>query len=83
MSPGSRSLFIALSAVLALVSFAIFTTSAHPAQRIAPLARNATREPDGRALDAEALGYFRRYVQFDTTNPPSNTAASIAYLKTL
>jgi acetylornithine deacetylase/succinyl-diaminopimelate desuccinylase-like protein len=40
-------------------------------------------EPDWRAIDAEAMGYYRRYLQFNTTNPPSSTAAAIAYLKTL
>jgi len=32
-------------------------------------------------VDSEALDYFRAYLRFDTTNPPSNTAAAIAYLK--
>ncbi|HEY6417701.1 MAG TPA: M20/M25/M40 family metallo-hydrolase [Candidatus Binataceae bacterium] len=36
---------------------------------------------DWNKLDAEALGYFQTYLRFDTTNPPSNTAAAIAYLK--
>ena len=31
--------------------------------------------------DAEALDDFRTYLRFDTTNPPSNTAAAMAYLK--
>ncbi|HLI79902.1 MAG TPA: M20/M25/M40 family metallo-hydrolase [Candidatus Binataceae bacterium] len=83
MPPGSRSLFIALSAVLALLSLAIFTSVAFSAQSISPSSTNATRAPDWRTLDAEALDYFRRYVQFDTTNPPSNTADAIAYLKKL
>jgi acetylornithine deacetylase/succinyl-diaminopimelate desuccinylase-like protein len=34
-------------------------------------------------LNAEALEYFRDYLRFDTTNPPSNTAAAIDYLKKL
>jgi acetylornithine deacetylase/succinyl-diaminopimelate desuccinylase-like protein len=32
-------------------------------------------------IDSEALNYYRAYLRFDTTNPPSNTAAAIAYLK--
>ncbi|HYB90894.1 MAG TPA: M20/M25/M40 family metallo-hydrolase [Candidatus Binataceae bacterium] len=36
---------------------------------------------DWNKLDSEALEYFRTYLRFDTTNPPSNTAAAIAYLK--
>ncbi len=41
------------------------------------------RKSDWNALDAEALGYFRTYLRFDTTNPPDNTAAAIAYLKSI
>jgi acetylornithine deacetylase/succinyl-diaminopimelate desuccinylase-like protein len=36
---------------------------------------------DWNSLDAEALGYFRQYLRFDTTNPPDNTAQAVAYLK--
>src|SRR5208282_2442939 len=36
-----------------------------------------------RDANAEALDYFRAYLRFDTTNPPSNTAAAIAYLKAI
>ena len=38
---------------------------------------------DWNKIDSEALGYFRTYLRFDTTNPPSNTAAAIAYLKAI
>jgi acetylornithine deacetylase/succinyl-diaminopimelate desuccinylase-like protein len=80
-------LLFALSAILALLSFTIFTSAARPAETTAPPSIKASTlgqgEPDWRAIDAEALGYFRRYVQFNTTNPPSNTAAAIAYLKGL
>jgi acetylornithine deacetylase/succinyl-diaminopimelate desuccinylase-like protein len=38
---------------------------------------------DWSKIDSEALGYFRTYLRFDTTNPPSNTAAAIAYLKAI
>jgi acetylornithine deacetylase/succinyl-diaminopimelate desuccinylase-like protein len=38
---------------------------------------------DWNKLDSEALEYFRAYLRFDTTNPPSNTAAAIAYLKAI
>ena len=37
--------------------------------------------PDWNQIDAEALGYFRRYLQFDTSNPPGDTAAAIAFLR--
>jgi acetylornithine deacetylase/succinyl-diaminopimelate desuccinylase-like protein len=36
---------------------------------------------DWNKIDSEALEYFRTYLRLDTTNPPSNTAAAIAYLK--
>lgn len=38
---------------------------------------------DWSKLDREALDYFRAYLKFDTTNPPSNTTAAIAYLKAI
>src|ERR1700688_4625142 len=34
-------------------------------------------------VNSEALDYFRTYLRFDTTNPPSNTAAAMAYLKSI
>jgi len=38
---------------------------------------------DWNKINSEALDYFRTYLRFDTTNPPSNTAAAIAYLKAI
>src|SRR6266481_7897131 len=38
---------------------------------------------DWNKINSEALDYFRTYLRFDTTNPPSNTAAAMAYLKTI
>jgi acetylornithine deacetylase/succinyl-diaminopimelate desuccinylase-like protein len=38
---------------------------------------------DWNKVNSEALDYFRTYLRFDTTNPPSNTAAAIAYLKSI
>jgi len=32
-------------------------------------------------VNSEALDYFRTYLKFDTTNPPSNTAPAMEYLK--
>ena len=32
-------------------------------------------------INSEALDYFRAYLKFDTTNPPSNTTAAMDYLK--
>jgi acetylornithine deacetylase/succinyl-diaminopimelate desuccinylase-like protein len=42
-----------------------------------------TAQIDWNKIDSEALDYFRTYLRFDTTNPPSNTAAAIAYLKAI
>ena len=38
---------------------------------------------DWNKTDSEALDYFRTYLRFDTTNPPSNTVAAMAYLKAI
>jgi len=38
---------------------------------------------DWNKVNSEALDYFRTYLRFDTTNPPNNTAAAIAYLKSI
>jgi acetylornithine deacetylase/succinyl-diaminopimelate desuccinylase-like protein len=48
-----------------------------------PPAMFSHSEPDWRAIDDEALRYYRRYLQFNTTNPPSDTAAAITYLRKL
>ncbi|HZC47178.1 MAG TPA: hypothetical protein VE243_11925, partial [Candidatus Acidoferrum sp.] len=36
---------------------------------------------DWSKVDSEALNYFQAYLRFDTTNPPGNTAAAMAFLK--
>src|SRR6202050_1404528 len=38
---------------------------------------------DWKKINSEALDEFRTYLRFDTTNPPSNTTAAIAYLKSI
>ncbi|HXN84784.1 MAG TPA: hypothetical protein VN867_01880, partial [Candidatus Binataceae bacterium] len=90
MGSGSRgpSIAFVLAAVLTLVSIAIFTNRASSADRVSSAMTppavaptlSSDDSPNWRAIDAEAMEYFRRYVQFDTTNPPSNTAAAINYL---
>ena len=67
-----RLKFVATLAAM-LASFALATPSA--AQNAVPI--------DWNKIDSEALGYFQDYLRFDTTNPPSNTAAAIAYLKNI
>src|SRR5208283_6181409 len=48
-----------------------------------PSFAQTTAQIDWNKIDSEALDYFRTYLRFDTTNPPSNTAAAIAYLKAI
>ena len=51
---------------------------------LAPLSFAQTApQIDWNKVDSEALDYFRTYLRFDTTNPPSNTTAAIAYLKAI
>jgi acetylornithine deacetylase/succinyl-diaminopimelate desuccinylase-like protein len=79
-----------LAAVLTLVSLAIFSNIAFSAENISSAITSPSvsqtisdDSPNWRAIEPEAMEYFRRYVQFDTINPPSNTAAAINYLKTI
>ena len=41
----------------------------------------ASPQIDWNKLDAEALAYFQSYLRFDTSNPPDDTSAAIAFLK--
>src|SRR5580658_2145601 len=71
---------------LATIFFVVAFCAANPPPAIAQSAATAPGatvppSPDWNKLDAEALGYFQTYLRFDTTNPPSNTSAAIAYLK--
>jgi acetylornithine deacetylase/succinyl-diaminopimelate desuccinylase-like protein len=59
-----------------LTAFRALAVAAEQAPNPAPGA-----QIDWNQLDAEALGYFRTYLHFDTTNPPSNTRDAIAFLK--
>jgi acetylornithine deacetylase/succinyl-diaminopimelate desuccinylase-like protein len=59
-----------MTAAVAIVALAI----AHPRAAFAG-------NPDWNKIDAEALGYFQSYLRFDTSNPPGDTSAAIAYLK--
>lgn len=71
-------------AILALVAMAMCERAANAEQpdSSAPVhAAFVDAEPDWNRLDAEALGYFRRYLQFDTSNPPGDTGAAIAFLR--
>jgi acetylornithine deacetylase/succinyl-diaminopimelate desuccinylase-like protein len=67
----SRFRFGKISLLVALIAIAI--SSSCYAENPPPI--------DWDKLNAEALEYFRAYLKFDTTNPPSNTADAMAYLK--
>ncbi|HSU89832.1 MAG TPA: M20/M25/M40 family metallo-hydrolase, partial [Sporolactobacillaceae bacterium] len=62
----------AFAVVILVLPFVAGVSHADPAPQI-----------DWNKIDSEALDYFRTYLRFDTTNPPSNTAAAMAYLKTI
>ena len=49
----------------------------------APSFAQTAPQIDWNKINSEALDYFRTYLRFDTTNPPSNTAAAMAYLKSI
>ena len=92
MGAGSRgpSIAFVLAAVLTLVSLAIFSNIAFSAENISSAITSPSvsqtisdDSPNWRAIEPEAMEYFRHYVQFDTINPPSNIAAAINYLKTI
>lgn len=61
---------VCIAAALSALTLAAPAARADPAPAI-----------DWNKIDSEALDYFRTYLRFDTTNPPSNTAVAIAYLK--
>jgi acetylornithine deacetylase/succinyl-diaminopimelate desuccinylase-like protein len=63
--------------VIVLLTIAIVAATAMRST----VARAESADPNWSQLDSEALGYFRTYIQFDTTNPPSNTKDAMAFLK--
>ncbi|HYA36146.1 MAG TPA: M20/M25/M40 family metallo-hydrolase [Candidatus Binataceae bacterium] len=67
----------------ALATIAILACGLSACARKSPSKSREVGAPqiDFAKLDTEGLQYFRDYIRFDTTNPPSNTAAAIAYLK--
>ena len=67
-----------------LISLAFFAAAIAALTFAAPASRaDSAPQIDWNKIDSEALDYFRTYLRFDTTNPPDNTAAAIAYLKTI
>src|SRR5271156_2172831 len=65
---------LVLRTVAATIVFSALATSSF-AQTAAQI--------DWNKINSEALDYYLTYLRFDTTNPPSNTAAAIAYLKSI
>ncbi len=68
-------------ATVAMLTAALGAAFAPVARAAAPAANYPA--PDFQNLDAEALGYFRNYLRFDTSNPPDNTEPAIAYVKSI
>src|SRR5713101_5520057 len=67
-----------------LMSVFCFVTTIFALTFAAPVSHADTApQIDWKKVDSEALDDFRTYLRFDTTNPPSNTAAAMAYLKTI
>jgi acetylornithine deacetylase/succinyl-diaminopimelate desuccinylase-like protein len=79
------------AAGFAILALAAICTSASPVAtagtaRIGEAALAASAAPSGKPLDwkqldSEALGYFRTYLRFDTTNPPDDAAQATEFLK--
>ena len=62
-----------------LVSVAFIAAAITALMIVAPACQaESAPQIDWNKVDSEALDYFRAYLRFDTTNPPSNTAAAIA-----
>jgi len=68
-----RQNFLAISCFAIAIAALVFIVPASHA--------DSAPQIDWNKVDSEALDYFRAYLRFDTTNPPGNTAAAIAYLK--
>ncbi len=71
-----RTVVLAGLAIAALAGTYTLAAGAESAQ-----SPPASGHIDWNQLDAEALGYFRTYLHFDTTNPPSNTKDAINFLE--
>jgi acetylornithine deacetylase/succinyl-diaminopimelate desuccinylase-like protein len=75
---------LALAANCALASSAATARTARAGEAAPAAATDAAPSGtplDWKKLDSEALGYFRSYLRFDTTNPPDDTAQAIEFLK--
>jgi len=76
---GKKARFIA--SVASLVVAALICHAPSRADAAGPAATPAqSSQLDWNKLDAEALDYFRTYLNFDTSDPPDDTSAAIAYL---
>src|SRR5580692_178619 len=71
-----RKMALRLKSILGGVAVALLALAGPAFAQTAP-------QIDWNKINSEALDYFRTYLRFDTTNPPSNTAAATAYLKSI
>src|ERR1700730_4437067 len=71
-----------LSPILASLAFASAHAHAATGPTITPTpTTTAPQQLDWNRLQAEGLSYFQSYLRFDTSNPPDDTSAAIAFLK--
>ena len=74
-----KALFIISATLLVVAGFSYAPSRAQAAEPAAAPAPSS--QIDWNKVDAEALDYFRTYLRFDTSDPPDDTSAAIAYLE--
>ncbi|MFZ0887768.1 MAG: M20/M25/M40 family metallo-hydrolase [Candidatus Binataceae bacterium] len=73
--------FAIAAAPALLILLAVAQGAPRGAEAAPASSKSAAPELDWNKLDAEAIEYFRTYLRFDTSNPPDDTAAAIAFLQ--
>src|SRR5271166_2532071 len=77
---GAKTFFPMLAALVLTLALSPLAAAANPP--MTPGAGiSASAQIDWNKIDAEALPYFQSYLRFDTSNPPDDTSAAIAFLK--
>jgi len=73
---GAKTILRILVVLALILSRSALASGADPT-----VGSGASPQIDWNKLDAEALAYFQSYLRFDTSNPPDDTSAAIAFLK--
>ena len=73
---GAKAIFRILVVLALILSRSALAPGADPTA-----GSGASPQIDWNKFDAEALAYFQSYLRFDTSNPPDDTSAAIAFLK--